>query len=346
MQQCYDVHSVPVRVQWSDAVLGAILETILQYFGLEASASTAPRGAAVTLRFITDVSPPGVPPGIVEAAQFDAGLKAWRDEDHLFLGDGASLAVLDPAAGTGAAYVRPLLKTAGAARRRTLTGLLVLSLFMLLRPRQLYPLHAAALAHAGTGVLLAAPSDSGKSTLAYGLVRAGWRFLSDDSVLLRPGPAVVEALAFRRDFGLDPDAADLFPEIAGVHTSQLADAEKWCVPVETLYPAQAARRCVPRLLLLPHIVDAPRSRLVPVSKTDALLAALRQSALVTLEPRRATAHLDVVKRLVQQAPAYALHAGRDLKAEPSCLAALLKEALPHEAAPVSSPSDLNEARYE
>ena len=328
MQQRYDVHGVLVDVRWDEAALGAILNAVLPYFGLEAAALATARGAALTLRFITDAPPPGVPEEAVEAAQFDAGLTAWRDDHCLFLGDGASLAALDPAAGTGAVYVRPLLEASGVARRRILTGLLVLSLFMLLRPRQLYPLHAAALVRAGTGVLLAAPSDSGKSTLAYGLVRAGWHFLSDDSVLLRPGPAAVEALAFRRDFGLDPDAARTFPEIAGVHTSQLADEEKWCVPVETLYPAQAARRCVPRLLLLPRIADAPQSRLVSVSKTDALLAALRQSALVTLEPHRTAAHLDVVKRLVQQAPAYALHAGRDLKAEPSRLAALLDKVLP------------------
>jgi hypothetical protein len=48
----------------------------------------------------------------------------------------------------------------------------------------LLSLHAAALQHNGRTFLLAGPSGSGKTTLSVALARAGWRFASDELVLL------------------------------------------------------------------------------------------------------------------------------------------------------------------
>jgi hypothetical protein len=46
--------------------------------------------------------------------------------------------------------------------------------------RELYFIHAAALALAGAAVLLVAPSGTGKSTTAWGLLHHGFRYLSDE----------------------------------------------------------------------------------------------------------------------------------------------------------------------
>jgi hypothetical protein len=70
-------------------------------------------------------------------------------------------------------------------------------------------MHAAAVEVAGKGVLLAGPSHSGKTTLAAAFLKAGHRFLAEDTTCCRiegvpslfPGPAVLR---------LRPDVADAF----------------------------------------------------------------------------------------------------------------------------------------
>ena len=201
---------------------------------------------------------------------------------------------------------------------------MVLALFLLLRPHGFFPLHAAALAHDGDGVLLAASSDAGKSTTAFNLVRQGWQFLSDDSVLLRVNDEAVEAIAFRRNFGLDPDAEDRFPEIAAHWSTQLTDVDKRCIAMDALFPEQSADRCTPRLLLFPELTGESESVLAPLSKADALLKLVAQSALVSLSPAWTPEHLAALKRLVVQGPSFRLLAGRDLMDRPERIAELIR----------------------
>lgn len=62
------------------------------------------------------------------------------------------------------------------------------------------PIHAASVEVNGSGVLLAAPGGSGKTTLAAGFFQAGHRLLSEDHSYLRPvpWPSVVPGPAFLR----------------------------------------------------------------------------------------------------------------------------------------------------
>ena len=67
-------------------------------------------------------------------------------------------------------------------------------------------IHAAAVAHPETGEawLLAGDSFSGKSTTTANLIRAGWRYLSDDYVVLsRSQSAEIEVEGWPDDFHLD-----------------------------------------------------------------------------------------------------------------------------------------------
>ncbi|HZT92719.1 MAG TPA: hypothetical protein VFA05_11830 [Gaiellaceae bacterium] len=75
------------------------------------------------------------------------------------------------------------------------------------RARGDVPLHAAALEVEGGAVVLAAPRTFGKTTLAAGFVRRGYRLLSEDLTCVRLGPpaAVVPGPAVLR---LRPDVAE------------------------------------------------------------------------------------------------------------------------------------------
>lgn len=54
----------------------------------------------------------------------------------------------------------------------------------LLGQRYLAPIHAALVVRNGCGVMLCGESFAGKSTLAYGCARQGWKFIADDAVYL------------------------------------------------------------------------------------------------------------------------------------------------------------------
>lgn len=78
------------------------------------------------------------------------------------------------------------------------------------------PIHAGCVvAPNGAAALLCAASGGGKSTLTAALIRAGWKTLGDDKLLLRTKPMPLAA-SLAASFNLDPATARWFPELAGV----------------------------------------------------------------------------------------------------------------------------------
>lgn len=93
------------------------------------------------------------------------------------------------------------------------TVVATLALFLVTRlDRQ--PFHAAAIGRDGLGLLLAGPSGTGKSTLAYAAQRAGWTVFSDDAVYLQQEPAL-RVWSRCAPLHPPPNAARWFPELAG-----------------------------------------------------------------------------------------------------------------------------------
>lgn len=81
---------------------------------------------------------------------------------------------------------------------------------------QLYvtPVHAAAVAMSGRGLLLCGESGAGKSTLAYACAQRGWTYVSDnESWLLRSDARTVLGNPAR--IRLRDRASEIFPELAG-----------------------------------------------------------------------------------------------------------------------------------
>ena len=91
----------------------------------------------------------------------------------------------------------------------------------------------------GEGVLLVGPSGSGKSTLAIGLIRAGWRYLSDDAVLLRHGSQGVEALACRRSFYIDAARSADYSDLSlGEEAPDSNGGRRRRIGIDEAYPEQ------------------------------------------------------------------------------------------------------------
>ncbi len=322
----YSLHGIHIEVRWDDASVAKAIDAILNYFGL-IRREGASRQRPVQLAFLTQEPPPTLPDNAHWVVQHN-GIEVWRADHSFYLRESGSIMQLDAAAGTGWGIIQsPLWRQPSLVRLETI-NLVIHSLLILLRHRALYPLHAAALTREGNGVLLVAQSDSGKSTQALSLVRQGWGYLSDDSLLLRPVGEGVEARPLRRDFGVDQEAVHDFPEIAAHWQPYLTDERKRRIDMEAVYPGQRVERGLPRVLVFPKIVPRLESKLNPIGKKEALFRLMRQSGFLALEPRISAAHLDVLKRLVNQADGYELLAGRDMKREPALVAPMLARILP------------------
>jgi hypothetical protein len=171
------------------------------------------------------------------------------------------------------------------------------------------------------------PSGSGKSTLTIGLVRQGWRYLSDDAILLRQQPEGVAALAFRRPVYVDACAAAHYADLPlGEEVPDTAGHRRQRVHLEAGYPEQQAWTCRPYVLLCARIVPQAHSTVRPLAHRSALQHLLANSGPQLFDRATMPQHLEVLKHLLQQATPYELLAGRDLYQQPGLLGHLLHSA--------------------
>jgi HprK-related kinase A len=135
-------------------------------------------------------------------------------------------------------------------------------------------LHAAVLERDGRAVLLPAAPGSGKTTLCAALSSRGWRLLSDEIGLLRPGtldvlpvprllPLKNESIAVLREYA--PDAF-LGPAIPGTRKGTIAHLRP---PADAVHRADEPARA--RWVVFPRWQRGAALRLAPVAKGPAFI---------------------------------------------------------------------------
>lgn len=315
-----------VGIQFYSATGGIrdAVQEVLGYFGIcPEKHSRVGEWDKDQVRLDLDFEESAVPVEAIREGAVGSFFSVWRDACNIYLEDGASQFQLDLSARRGWGHIHPSIVEDEGEGRKQFFRLLGMSLSFLLRENGLFPMHAAALQQGGEGVLIVADSDCGKSTMTYSLVRQGWDYLSDDAILIRDQGANVEAIPFRRMFGLDAEAGQFFPELNRDWTQPFREEGKWAVAVDTLFPSQAAERCVPRVLVFPEIVDRDMSEIVEISRVEALHELIWQSDLSAVTPETSQRQMDVLKTLVDQTRHFRIYSGRDLVEIPHRTAEIL-----------------------
>ena len=136
----------------------------------------------------------------------------FRRRGHLFciVSDSDNFAVADLRSLEGSVFVSA--KT--AADHAWLRWYFIEAIaYAMLAQRYAVPIHAACVAHNGSGALLCGRSGAGKSTLSFACARAGWTFVSDDATWLLPDRADSMAIGRPHQARLRADAPALFPEL-------------------------------------------------------------------------------------------------------------------------------------
>jgi hypothetical protein len=203
-----------------------------------------------------------------------------------------------------------------------LLGLLLMAVTGLLRRTGLYTLHATALARDGRGVLISAPSGRGKTTSCLALLRAGYRFLSDDHPFLRDDARGPRVLSFPVKVDVTDRTVRFFPELQAASALLRPGLFKRHFYVDEVYGDVVVDSCDPAVILLPQVTDCPTSRAEPLPRSRALEALLPE-ALLVLDRAVARRHFALMGRLVETAACYRLHFGRNVLELPRLVDRLL-----------------------
>ncbi|HKX32551.1 MAG TPA: hypothetical protein VJ302_32995 [Blastocatellia bacterium] len=200
-----------------------------------------------------------------------------------------------------------------------------LPLLLLLRSRGIYHLQAAAAVSPGGRLwLIAGAPRAGKTTLTLALGLAGWRPISDDSLLVGFNGSTAHITALKKEFrveeglfrrwqfrpGRRPGPQDPEPDLLGglelFETLELADAVFERVDY----------------LVLPQLVKESESRLAPVAESEALLRLAEQSLFFQCWREHVERQWQSLLNLARRASCYRLWAGPDLLDHPRRIAEL------------------------
>ncbi|HEV7684280.1 MAG TPA: hypothetical protein VGO68_19360 [Pyrinomonadaceae bacterium] len=199
-----------------------------------------------------------------------------------------------------------------------------------LRRAGLYQFHAGCVVSkkAGGAILLVGDSGSGKSTLTATLLLNGWRFVSDDNLLLRESAAGIEAWALRRYFTFDQATLkacqlDVFAEAVGNRVP--GKEEKLRFHARRAFPDQFVESCIPGAIVFPQITSKATSHLEPLKQADSLARLIRQCPWATCDAAAAPAHLQVLSKLARQTRSYTLFAGQDVFEQPASITELIAQ---------------------
>jgi HprK-related kinase A len=149
-----------------------------------------------------------------------------------------------------------------------------INLVIAVRHQRYLMLHAAAVERGGWAMLLPASPGDGKTTLCAALANRGWRLMSDEFGLMRPGvPGVLpvprlmplknESIAVMRAFA--PDAY-LGPSIPGTRKGTVAHLRP---PHESIERDQEA--ATPRWVVFPRWIAGSPFVLEPVARGEAFM---------------------------------------------------------------------------
>jgi hypothetical protein len=193
------------------------------------------------------------------------------DDGRLIVHSPGSVAIVDESRRESLAYVTAAL---AADREHFRTAVIEAITFALLACFDRHPIHAAAIVRDDRAVLLAGPSATGKSTLAYLAHSAGIRVLSDDRVWVQMTPGL-------RIWGM-PGAVRLtaavlpfFPELGAVAVS-LTPGSGGKVTVPLTQPDDSSGHTASRAVVCTLVRggEAAVERMSPASLSTVLLSQL------------------------------------------------------------------------
>jgi hypothetical protein len=310
---CYAVAGRFVSVVAGDAVSAEHFRRFYAGWHFARVEGTDAPAPDATIR-VSPSAPPPPPAGLESFETAGGGFCHTDGRTYIFERDGSAVR----SDGGRSGVVVWIGKGAASRESSALARLVFEATMVALRRCGLFELHAAGVVEprTGGGFLVVGPSGSGKSTLATQLASAGWRYLSDDALLLRGGAGQpVEAYALRREFAVTEQtvAAGVLEGFEGMLSKPVPfDPLKRRFKPHTIFPEGFSESCVPRAIFFPVLTNEPESRARRLTQAETMRGLLRMCPWACYDRPAAATHLGLLARLARQAAGFELSAGRDL----------------------------------
>ncbi len=203
------------------------------------------------------------------------------------------------------------------------------ALLLLLRSRGLYHLHAAAVVSPDDKLwLICGSQGSGKTTLATALGIAGWRPVSDDSLLISSRGGSPRLSSLKKYFHIGDELLKRWRELDEIERHYQGLNRAGAGGLEFFGTTDLADSSFERIdhVVLPEITGEEEGRVEPVSRSEALLRLAEQSMFFQLWREHTENQWKLIGRLAGEASCHRLLAGRDILGAPLRAAQLLERA--------------------
>ena len=187
------------------------------------------------------------------------------------------------------------------------------------RASEFLVLHAGALSWRRRGIILPAPPDAGKTTLTAGLVRAGFRYLSDEAAFVDPTTAMLQP--FPRPLWMDLSTINMMRGLLERLPEFLrAPRVSFHVAPTELRSGSIGSPCRIRFVIAPNYVRNAETRLEPLGRAEAVVLLARNSFNAA---SRGAAGIELLTRIVEGARCFRLVMG-DLESAVDAVGRLAK----------------------
>lgn len=132
-------------------------------------------------------------------------------------------------------------------------------------------LHASAVARDGAALVFPASMNSGKTTLAAGLVRAGLDYITDEAVAFNPHS--LQITPYAKPLAIESGSWDVLPDLRpNPQEDRLPGLHRrtWHVPPDAVRPSSLAGTSLPGFVIFPKYQHGARTRLTSVARPEAV----------------------------------------------------------------------------
>lgn len=189
------------------------------------------------------------------------------------------------------------------------------------------PLHAAALTDGRRGAIVCAAGGGGKTTFTMGMVRAGWKSLGDDKLLLRSDGSQSLIGALKHMLNVDPAAEAWFPELGDLRG--LPEYSAWTVKrrvaLASLWPDSRASSMRPTTIISLQRRPGRGAFVSEPMDAGATVATLLRQTVVPTDHEQARWITREVAACARDAVGLRLTVGDDAYLEPGAIAQVIRQ---------------------
>lgn len=310
------VQSLPVNIRCEDYLFPGLKDYFDSLCRGKHPSLLKPLEMEVTIQS----SPPPLPSDAVFVVKTPVTHLFRKDQKYYFTSKDGSIVQFDASTQHCEAFIRPEIEN----EMSTICSLVSGPLIETMKSAGLFYLHAAGLWHNGIGYLISGDGGCGKTTSALNLVRSGFDYVSDDSLLMDAQNSTIRVYPWYRDFHLAPDLCRRYGELDGLAVEHQSEADKVSVDVSQYFQGSYRHWIEPDVIIFPSIRSHPTSVVSSLSHTE-MFTRLMKQILLASDPVTAERQLETIKTLVGQTHGFELLGGRDLLEDPDTLGTLLNK---------------------